>query len=139
VVDRSGRLFWGYLVCRGKWPPVDDGYELVFCPRVFVVVEALPERRHPPLNLARVRLELESAWCTYLQLPHGGLAVVLWASVDAQSDQISPVHALFTQTLFALLCPYRSLLLQLPSLALRLGLSSWLEGGVACLRASANA
>jgi hypothetical protein len=54
VLARPRGLFWRYLVGRGEGEAVGDGYELVFGPRVGVVVEALPEGRQSSLNLQRV-------------------------------------------------------------------------------------
>jgi hypothetical protein len=49
------RLFWRDVIGRGEGAAVDDGHELVFCPSVFVVVEALPEGCESSLNLRGVR------------------------------------------------------------------------------------
>jgi hypothetical protein len=54
VLARPWGLFWWYLVGRGEGEAVGDGYELVFGPRVGVVVEALPEGRQSSLNLQHV-------------------------------------------------------------------------------------
>jgi hypothetical protein len=43
VAGWSGRLFRWDLVCGGQWTAVYDCNELVFRPRILVVVEALPE------------------------------------------------------------------------------------------------
>jgi len=86
MVARSGRLFGWYLVWSREGSSVDDGYELVLCPGVFVVVEALPERSQSSLDLACVRFEVKLAKRTYLQLPHNRLAIVFRPSVYAQSD-----------------------------------------------------
>jgi hypothetical protein len=64
-------------------------------------------------------------------LPHSRLAVVFWASVDTERDQISPVYTLLLQALFSLLCPEDPILLQLTGFPLSLGLAPWFEGGVA--------
>jgi hypothetical protein len=66
VVGGSRLLFWGYRVGGRKRAAIDDGYELVLRPSVFVVVEALPERRKSSLDLGRVRVEVKSARNTYL-------------------------------------------------------------------------
>jgi hypothetical protein len=104
-----------------------------------VVVEALPERGQAALNLARVSL-VGCGWVaesTYLQLPHRGLAKVLWARVDAQRDQEAPVDALLAQTSFALLSSDDALLLQLPCFALCLGLPPRLQSRVTWLGGAA--
>lgn len=65
VVGGSRRLFWGYLVGGRKRAAIDDGYELVLRPGVFMIVETLPERRKSSLDLGRVRFEVKSARNTH--------------------------------------------------------------------------
>jgi hypothetical protein len=54
MATRARGLLWRDLIRGGKWPAVDDGHELVFCPCVFVVVEAFPEGCESSLNLVHV-------------------------------------------------------------------------------------
>ena len=67
---------------------------------------------------------------TYLQLPDNRFAEVLWARVDAESNQKSSVYALFQYAPFPLLCPQDPILLEFAGLALRLGLSPWFQRGI---------
>lgn len=138
MVARPRRLFGWDVIWRGEGLAVDDSYELVFGPGIFKVVETLPKWGESSLNLARVRFVGQSAKCTYLQLPHGGLAKVLWSSVDSQRDQEPAIDAFFSQALFALLCPDHALFLKFPSFSLRLGLSPRLESRVAGFRAASD-
>lgn len=101
-------------------------------PGILVVVQSFPERGQSPLNLRCVSMDVRRALrTTYLQLAHCGLAEVLGAGVDTESDQETAVDALLAQTLFSLLRPDDALLLQLAGLALSLGLPSRFQRRVA--------
>jgi hypothetical protein len=104
----------------------------VLGPRIFVVVEALPERSEAAFDLEHVSFKHEAALMrTYLQLPHRGLAEVLRAGIDAQRDQKPAIDALLAEALFTLLCTDDAVLLQFAGLALRLRLAPRLQGGIA--------
>lgn len=82
MVDWSWRLLWWDLVGSGQCQTVRDSYELMFDPRVGVVVKTLPEGGQASLNLAQVSFVSWWEGCSaYLKLPHCWFAEVLGPGV----------------------------------------------------------
>jgi hypothetical protein len=139
MLARSRRLLWRDLVWSWEGATVYYRNQLVLCPSILVVVQALPEGSQSSLNLVYVSLDGQLAVLpeTYLQLSHCGLAEVLWTRIHAQCDKKAAIDPLFPQTPLALLCPHDALLVQLAGLALCFCLPPRLEGRIAGLRGRA--
>ena len=116
------RVFRWYFIRRWDRYTSSGCYQLVFCPRIRVIIETPPEGSYSSFDLpARIsHLLILGFRRQYHQLPHNSFVVIFRAGIDTLSDHIASVHVLLPHTSFPLLFSIHSFLLELSGFTLLL-------------------